>query len=116
MYLLLLLFLLASVLVDVDIGGSPVIEIAWINFIVGNILLLGLNVLAVLRRNRNDLAVLVVTAPLYWLLASIASYRALYQLIYNPSYWDKTQHGVSTYVRSVVPAAAPLAVAEDVAK
>lgn len=110
------LILLASMLVDVDIGGSPVIEIAWINFIVGNILLLGLNVLAVLRRNRYDLAVLVVTSPLYWLLASIASYRALYQLIYNPSYWDKTQHGVSTYVRSVVPTAAALAVAEDMAK
>lgn len=110
------LILIASLLVDADIGASPVIEVAWINFIVGNILLLGLNVLAVLRRNRYDLAVLVVTAPLYWLLASVASYRALYQLIYNPSYWDKTQHGVSTYVRSAVPPAAALAVAEDVAE
>ena len=29
---------------------------------------------------------------------SIASYRACYQLLFNPSYWDKTKHGISKYM------------------
>lgn len=35
------------------------------------------------------------TMPLYWPLASIAAYRALFELIVRPHYWAKTMHGVS---------------------
>ncbi len=31
----------------------------------------------------------------YWVLMSIAAYKALWQLLRNPFYWEKTQHGVS---------------------
>jgi hypothetical protein len=30
-------------------------------------------------------------------LISIAAYKALWQLLRNPFYWEKTQHGVSRY-------------------
>ncbi len=33
--------------------------------------------------------------PFYWLLHSIASYKALIQLITKPHYWEKTNHGVT---------------------
>ena len=82
-----------------DVQSSAILEVAWFNFFVGNVLLLGLNLLAVVRRSRYDLAILVLTVPLYWFLASLASYRALYQLVRNPSYWDKTQHGLSAHDR-----------------
>ena len=36
-----------------------------------------------------------LTMPLYWPLASIAAYRALFELIFRPHYWAKTKHGVS---------------------
>lgn len=98
MNLALWLFFLIIHTVGTDVSSSLLVEVAWVNFLVGNVLLLGLNLMAVLRRRRRDLAWLVITTPVYWLLASIASYRALYQLLFNPSYWDKTQHGVSTYV------------------
>ena len=32
--------------------------------------------------------------PIYWILMSIASYKALFQLIKNPFYWEKTNHGL----------------------
>lgn len=32
--------------------------------------------------------------PIYWILMSIASYKALFQLIKNPFYWEKTEHGL----------------------
>ena len=36
--------------------------------------------------------------PIYWLLHSIASYKALWQLITKPHYWQKTEHGLSEWV------------------
>jgi cellulose synthase/poly-beta-1,6-N-acetylglucosamine synthase-like glycosyltransferase len=33
--------------------------------------------------------------PVYWLLMSIASYMALWQLILKPSHWEKTEHGLT---------------------
>jgi cellulose synthase/poly-beta-1,6-N-acetylglucosamine synthase-like glycosyltransferase len=36
-----------------------------------------------------------LTMPFYWPLASLAAYRALFELIFRPHYWAKTAHGVS---------------------
>ncbi len=33
--------------------------------------------------------------PLYWILMSIAAYKALFQLIAKPHYWEKTLHGLA---------------------
>jgi len=33
--------------------------------------------------------------PVYWLLQTLAAARALRQLISNPHYWEKTEHGLS---------------------
>ncbi|MBL8545942.1 MAG: glycosyltransferase [Hyphomonadaceae bacterium] len=35
------------------------------------------------------------TMPLYWPLASIAAYCALFELFFRPHYWSKTAHGIS---------------------
>lgn len=40
----------------------------------------------------------VLFYPFYWLLHSLASLRALWQLIYAPYYWDKTPHGLSRLI------------------
>jgi cellulose synthase/poly-beta-1,6-N-acetylglucosamine synthase-like glycosyltransferase len=34
-------------------------------------------------------------APGYWVLQSIAAFKALYQLFFRPFYWEKTVHGLS---------------------
>ena len=36
-----------------------------------------------------------VLLPLYWVLHSIAAYKAFWQLLFNPHYWEKTTHGTS---------------------
>jgi len=38
--------------------------------------------------------------PVYWLLISIAAYKALWQLITNPFHWEKTEHGISSMLES----------------
>ena len=74
---------------------SPTIEIAWFNLIVGNLLLMLLNALAIWRRRMYSLIPLMITVPVYWFLASVASYRALHQPFFNPSQLEKTEHGIS---------------------
>jgi hypothetical protein len=31
--------------------------------------------------------------PFYWVLTSVAAYKALWQLMFRPSFWEKTAHG-----------------------
>jgi cellulose synthase/poly-beta-1,6-N-acetylglucosamine synthase-like glycosyltransferase len=33
--------------------------------------------------------------PLYWVLMSVASFKALWQLVSKPKYWEKTAHGLN---------------------
>jgi glycosyltransferase XagB len=78
-----------------EIFVSPTSDLALFNLIIGNVLLILLNLAAVLKRGMFDLAIYVITAPVYWFLQGIASYRALYQIFLMPSYWEKTDHGIS---------------------
>lgn len=70
---------------------------ALISLIVGNGTSIFLNVLATLSRRRyRSLFGFALTNPLYWVLHSIAAYKALWQLIRNPFYWEKTTHGLTS--------------------
>ncbi len=96
--ILLVIFILSLVIGNDKISvlfPHPTIEIAFMNLIVGNLLLMLLNAMAIWRRRMYSLIPLVLTVPIYWFLASIASYRALHQLFFNPSHWEKTEHGIS---------------------
>lgn len=44
--------------------------------------------------------------PLYWVLMSLAAVKAVVQLVRQPSYWEKTTHGLDT-VHSVPAGSAP---------
>jgi hypothetical protein len=71
-------------------------EIAFFSLVVGNLSVIVLNFMASLRRSRDRLLLYSFTNPLYWVLHSIAAYIALWQLIRNPFYWEKTNHGLTT--------------------
>lgn len=45
-------------------------------------------------KKRKSLTKFSILHPFYWFLAAIASYRALWQLVTSPSYWEKTTHGI----------------------
>ena len=53
--------------------------------------------IAPLRRGWLSLIPFSLTTFFYWVLISIAAYKALWQLVRNPFYWEKTQHGVSRH-------------------
>lgn len=65
------------------------------NLMVGNILMIYINMMAVFKRRYFELILFAIANPVYWLMHSAAAYMGLYQLIVNPFYWEKTNHGLS---------------------
>jgi glycosyltransferase XagB len=47
------------------------------------------------RRGLLGYAWVLVLTPLYWFLLSLAAWRALLQLLYDPQRWEKTEHGLA---------------------
>ena len=62
------------------------------NLIAGYLAMAVLSNGALRLRGRGDEARGLVLLPLYWLLMSIASYRAIFELALRPHYWAKTPH------------------------
>ena len=65
------------------------------NLMVGNILMIYVNMMAVFKRRFYELILFAIANPIYWLMHSAAAYMGLYQLIVKPFYWEKTNHGLS---------------------
>lgn len=65
-------------------------------FVMTEALSMGVGALAVSRPERRFLIPWVLTLPLYFPLGTLAAYKALYELVVKPFYWDKTQHGHHT--------------------
>ncbi|MCX6483147.1 MAG: glycosyltransferase [Mycobacterium sp.] len=68
---------------------------ALVALIVGNGATLYMNLLALREDDRGDLLVPALTVPIFFVMMSIAAAKGLYQLIRNPSYWEKTFHGLA---------------------
>jgi cellulose synthase/poly-beta-1,6-N-acetylglucosamine synthase-like glycosyltransferase len=50
---------------------------------------------AVAVRGMPSLLNHAVMMPAYWLLISLAAYKAMWQLVTRPFHWEKTEHGIS---------------------
>lgn len=83
----------------------PLLYISLFNLLVGNGIMIYLSMLAVFKRNRYNLIAYALLNPLYWWLHSIAAYKALWQLVTRPSYWEKTIHGLSRFSSTGTPTA-----------
>ena len=54
-----------------------------------------LGLLGLMRRGLESTAWVLLLTPVYWLMLSLAAWRALYQLIVAPYAWEKTAHGLA---------------------
>lgn len=64
-------------------------------FVAAELLSLVLGTVAVARREHRHLIPFVPTMAVYFTLGAVAAYKAVWELIHVPFYWDKTQHGVT---------------------
>ena len=74
-----------------------VLYVSIFNLLFGNFLGIYLNMVAVFKRKYYSLLPFAFLNPLYWMIHSFASYKALWQLFSKPFYWEKTQHGITKY-------------------
>ena len=70
--------------------------VSLVNLLVGNALMIYVSMMGAFKRGRYRLAVWALLNPIYWLLHSVAAYKALWQLVTRPHHWEKTAHGLST--------------------
>ncbi len=79
--------------------GRQLWLLAGFNLVAGYAASLALGFFVLQRKGVRKLVPELVYIPLYWLMVSAACYRAVYQLVTAPHYWEKTEHGVSTMRR-----------------
>src|SRR3954451_477159 len=92
-------------LLPLVVGHAPAVRftgldaptLAACSLVIGNGIMVGASVVAALLRRRYDLALWALLLPAYWVLHSIAAWRALGQLVTNPSKWEKTPHGLTKH-------------------
>ncbi|WAB81165.1 glycosyltransferase [Microcella daejeonensis] len=70
-----------------------------LNFVIGNVIMIYLSMMGPYKRGTFHLVLWALLNPVYWLLHSVASYKALWQLLTKPHYWEKTEHGLTTHVQ-----------------
>jgi glycosyltransferase XagB len=108
--LLILLFAgwAAGVIGGLDAFFPPwVVSFSLFNLLVGNATMIYLFMMGAYKRGYYPLLFYAFTAPVYWALMSIAAYKGLWQLVHNPFYWEKTQHGISRHTAAELAQAAP---------
>lgn len=74
---------------------APIIYFAIFNLVAGNAMYVYMTMVAAAKRGWFSLMPWALLAPVYWVMHSVAAYKALWQLIVKPHFWEKTQHGTS---------------------
>jgi hypothetical protein len=83
--------------------GHPAVEVlgpatVWAMiglFVFAELLTFGAGLVAVARRSRWHLIPFLPTMGVYFTLGTLAAYKAIWEMLRAPFFWDKTQHGVS---------------------
>jgi glycosyltransferase XagB len=84
----------AAVNLDV-IFPHALLYLCLFNLLAGNGAFTYLIMLAPIRRGWLKLIPYSFSLFFYWVLISVAAYRALWQLVRDPFFWEKTEHGLS---------------------
>jgi cellulose synthase/poly-beta-1,6-N-acetylglucosamine synthase-like glycosyltransferase len=66
---------------------------AVVNLVIGNLVHIAMHLSAAVYTKRHDLVLLALFVPIYWVLISIATYIASWELLFRPYRWNKTTHG-----------------------
>jgi hypothetical protein len=79
---------------DSTLGPDAIRSLTWF-FLATEVLSLVFGIIAIRRSKHRHLLPVLPTMTLYFGLGALAAYKALWELVRMPFFWDKTQHGVS---------------------
>ena len=80
-----------------DIFPAPLLYLALATWVVGNLLLVYSFIVMAAARPGIPLVGAALTLPVYFVMMSLAAYKALFQLVVDTSYWEKTTHGLTRH-------------------
>lgn len=72
---------------------TPIFYMATFSLVIGNFFYIYNYMIGCAKREQWDIIKYAFLVPFYWLMISMAAWKALIQLIYKPHYWEKTVHG-----------------------
>jgi glycosyltransferase involved in cell wall biosynthesis len=106
LWLLYLAWLLTGTKLLDPLYPGIVMPISLAGLLVGNAFFVYMAVLAPMKRpNLRGIALWGLLSPVYWLLASVACWRGVLQLLDRPHHWEKTPHGISAHTAAELKAA-----------
>ncbi|HXM54925.1 MAG TPA: glycosyltransferase [Candidatus Dormibacteraeota bacterium] len=73
---------------------APVYYVGITSMVLGNFVFAYYLVTGCLLLGNHRNAKWMLAAPLYWLLMSVAAWKAAVQVVLRPHYWEKTRHGL----------------------
>ena len=73
-----------------------------VTLVAGYLISAALGLIGLARRRLLGCSWVLLLIPLYWLLLSLAAWRALFQLLRDPYRWEKTEHGLARTSRRAV--------------
>jgi hypothetical protein len=78
-----------------DIMPAPVYYAGLASWLVGNFAFFYLNLAVAYDVGIRRVFSAALLLPAYWLMMALAAVKAFVQLVNNPTYWEKTHHGLS---------------------
>ena len=77
-----------------DVVPGEILLAMGVVFLLGEVLNMSVALIAVRGRKHRFLSVWVPMLHLYFPMGSFAAYKAVWELLWRPFYWDKTAHGL----------------------
>ena len=81
--------------------GGLLTPVHFIAIILGVVATVAIGLIGLARRGRLRDGWILLLTPIFWGCLSIATWRALWQLLHDPYRWDKTEHGLTGKAISV---------------
>jgi len=97
MWVLLILYVLFRTTLDPlyhILFPTPILYAGMASLIFGNFFYIYSHIVCCLKRRQYGLIKWTLVFPVYWVMMSVGAYLALFDLIFKPHYWRKTQHGL----------------------
>ncbi len=76
---------------------GPMLYVGLASLLIGNGLFIYLAMIGPFKRGWLHLTPFGLSVIAYWGMISMSAYMAAWQLVTNPFYWEKTNHGISKY-------------------
>jgi hypothetical protein len=77
------------------VGSMDAAPVFAATFLGGYASTIAIDLIGLRRRRLLGHPWVLALTPLYWFLLSLAAWRALVQLLYDPQGWEKTEHGLA---------------------